>query len=332
MPIITPPFRTSLLTANGVPFATDNGDIQTTRDWWLYWNQLTDRSNSNSKLATAGTHGDRPSPDGMPEGALYYENDRGVLYAATLGVWQYVAGTMFGTLSPVDARPTDLGTHDAGFDFRTIVAPAREFLWSQAEWIEVTPVQYGPHSARPNPATIVQGALYVEGDRGGVIYQVESPAGTNLWQYLAGTMWGTLVPDQRPTDLGVHDAGFDFRTTVAPPREFIWNQTAWIETTPGRITTQTQPGRVLGTTYQNTNATPLFAAVSCRLQFVGGFCQIQAFTDAAASPGTIVAQLANFATGPDIAAQLFFVVLPNNYYKVAVAAGTGTLFTWTEWF
>ena len=45
-------------------------------------------------------------------------------------------------------------------------------------------------------------------------------------------MWGTLVPDQRPTDLGVHDAGFDFRTTVAPPREFVWNQTAWVEVTP----------------------------------------------------------------------------------------------------
>ena len=44
-------------------------------------------------------------------------------------------------------------------------------------------------------------------------------------------MWGTLSPDQRPTDLGTHDAGFDFRTTDAPPREFIWSQTAWVETT-----------------------------------------------------------------------------------------------------
>jgi hypothetical protein len=137
MPIITPPFRTSLLTANGVPFATDNGDIQTTRDWWLYWNQLTDRSNSNSKLATAGTHGDRPSPDGMPEGALYYENDRGVLYASTLGVWQYVAGTMWGTLFLISGLRT-CGTHDAGFDFRTNVAPAREFIWSQTAWVEIT--------------------------------------------------------------------------------------------------------------------------------------------------------------------------------------------------
>lgn len=203
-----------------------NADGTPTRSGQLLLEQL------QAPSATAGTHGDRPNPGDVPEGSLYYENDRGVLYASTLGVWQYVAGTMYGTLSPVDERPTDLGTHDAGFDFRTIVAPAREFLWSQTAWIEVTPVQYGPHSARPDPATIVQGALYVEGDRGGVIYQVESPAGTNIWQYLAGTMWGTLVPDQRPTGLGTHDAGFDFRSTDPPPREFIWNQTAWVEVTP----------------------------------------------------------------------------------------------------
>jgi hypothetical protein len=136
MPIITPPFRTSLLTANGVPFATDNGDIQTTRDWWLYWNQLTDRSNANSKLATAGTHANRPMPEGMPQGALYYESDRGVLYASTLGVWQYIAGTMWGTLVP-DQRPTDLGVHDAGFDFRTVAPPPREFIWNQTAWVEI---------------------------------------------------------------------------------------------------------------------------------------------------------------------------------------------------
>lgn len=186
--------------------------------------------------AIAGTHGDRPNPGDVPEGSLYYENDRGVLYAATLGVWQYVAGTMFGTLSP-DERPPDLGTHDAGFDFRGTDQP-REFLWSQTEWIEVTAVQYGPHAARPDPATIVEGALYVESDRGGAIYQRETPSGTSIWQYLAGTMWGTLVPDQRPTGLGTHDAGFDFRTNVPPPQEFIWNQTAWVEVTPQANSTQ----------------------------------------------------------------------------------------------
>jgi hypothetical protein len=230
MPLVTPPFRTSLLTQNGAPFATDSGDIQTTKDWWLYWQQLTDRSNANSKLAGEGTHADRPDPGSMPDGAIYLEADRGAIYSNEGGTWQYIAGTMYGTLSP-DQRPTDLGTHDAGFEFRGTDV-ARQFLWGQTGWVEVTAVQYGPHAARPDPATIVEGALYVESDRGGVIYQRETPAGTPLWQYLAGTMWGTLSPDQRPTDLGTHDAGFDFRTNAAPPREFIWNQTAWVEVTP----------------------------------------------------------------------------------------------------
>ena len=43
-------------------------------------------------------------------------------------------------------------------------------------------------------------------------------------------MWGTLSPDHRPTDLGVHDAGFDYRGTDQQ-REFIWSQTAWVENT-----------------------------------------------------------------------------------------------------
>jgi hypothetical protein len=73
----------------------------------------------------------------------------------------------------------------------------------------------------------VNGALYVEFDRGGVIYQNQN----NVWKYLAGTMWGTLSPDQRPTDLGVNDGGFDFRATDQQ-REFIWSQTAWVEVTP----------------------------------------------------------------------------------------------------
>ena len=75
-------------------------------------------------------------------------------------------------------------------------------------------------------ADVIDQLLWVETDRG-AIYQLQN--GTT-WQYLAGTMWGTLSPDQRPTDLGTHDAGFDFRGTDQQ-REFIWSQTAWVETT-----------------------------------------------------------------------------------------------------
>jgi hypothetical protein len=227
--LVTPPIRTPLTSSDGdgtTGGASDSGSVtRTTRDWWLYWNRLGAQANSNAKLVTQGTHADRPTATDSPDGALYVESDRGVIYQNQNGVWRYVAGTMWGTVTP-DQRPTDLGVNDGGFDFRG-TDDAREFIWSQTQWIEVTEVRYGTHAGRPNPLDVVNGALYVEFDRGGVIYQNQN----NVWKYLAGTMWGTLSPDQRPTDLGVNDAGFDFRATDQQ-RELIWSQTVWVETTP----------------------------------------------------------------------------------------------------
>lgn len=228
---ITPPIRTPLLTQNGAPLSIGNADVQTTRDWWMYWNQLGDQANANSQLSGEGAHANRPVTDNMPDGAIYVESDRSVIYQNQGGEWHYVAGTMWGTLSP-DQRPTDLGVNDAGFEFRTddlnpAYAP-RQFLWSGSQWVETTMVLYGAHSARPpaDSATPPR-TIYVENDRGGVIYQQQA----NAWHFLAGTMWGTISPDQRPTDLGVNDAGFHFRTTSAPAREFIWSGSAWVEIT-----------------------------------------------------------------------------------------------------
>jgi hypothetical protein len=86
---------------------------------------------------------------------------------------------------------------------------------------------YGIHSARPAGTATADGVIYVENDRGSVTYQLQN----GVWRYLSGTMFGTLSPDQRPTDLGVNDGGFDFRGTDQQ-REFLWSQTAWIEITP----------------------------------------------------------------------------------------------------
>jgi hypothetical protein len=227
--LVTPPIRTPLTSSNGdsTTAATpdSSGVTRTTRDWWLYWNRLGAQANSNAKLVTQGTHADRPTATDSPDGALYVETDRGAIYQARNGVWQYLAGTMWGTVTP-DQRPTDLGVNDGGFDFRG-TDDAREFIWSQTQWIEVTSVMYGIHSARPAGLATADGVLYVENDRGNVIYQLQN----GVWKYLAGTMFGTLSPDQRPTDLGVNDGGFDFRGTDQQ-REFIWSQTAWIEVTP----------------------------------------------------------------------------------------------------
>ena len=240
--LMAPPIRTGLMNnPDGTPLTQANSSdgsgsssgapLQTEKSWYYYWRDLGRRLNEGAdklaKLVTYGAHADRGDPANMPNGALYVETDRGVIYANEGGVWQYVAGTMWDTLSP-DNRPTDLGAHDAGFDFRTTDQPAREFIWSQTAWVEATPVRYGTHAQRLAVvvAEVIDQLLWVETDRG-AIYQLQN--GTT-WQYLAGTMWGTLSPDQRPTDLGTHDAGFDFRGTDQQ-REFIWSQTAWVETT-----------------------------------------------------------------------------------------------------
>lgn len=203
-----------------------NTDGTVTRSGQLLLQQL------QASDALQGTHNGRPAPGDAPDGALYVESDRTVLYSNINGAWHYIGGTMWGTINP-DQRPTDLGVNDAGFDFRTVDQPAREFIWSQAYWVEVTPVRFGTHAQRlaVDVTRVIEQMLWVETDRT-VLYQLMLVSGsTPVWQYIAGTMWGTLSPDQRPADLGTHDAGFDFRGTDQQ-REFIWSQGAWIEVTP----------------------------------------------------------------------------------------------------
>jgi hypothetical protein len=259
-----PPIRTPLTEidlkgaalSGNAPQPTDpagNGTAQpprTSKEWYQFWRQSGAQINANSNLVTDGSHASRPDPANTPEGALYCELDRGgVLYQLRNGVWWYVAGTMYGTLSP-DQRPTDLGTSDGGFDFRsTDFSPPhknRKFIWSQTTWIETTPVRYGTHADRLAVvvSTTVDEALWIETDRGQMVYQLQN----GLWWRIAGTMYGTLSPDQRPTDLGTSDGGFEYRTTDTAPananREFIWSQTAWVEVT-GLIDPTTTKGDLI---------------------------------------------------------------------------------------
>ena len=248
-----PPYRAALLTgADGAPVIRANGPdselVMTERQWYMFWQNLAGQVTANvqaleglGNIATYGNHADRPDPGPWPDGALYVEQDRGsVLYQNQGGTWVYIAGQMFGTLSP-DQRPTDLGpAADVGFLFRTSTVPARAFAWNGGEWVETTPARYGTHAERLAAvpvADLVAGMLWTETDRGDVVYQ--NQGGT--WVYLAGEMFGTLSPDARPGDLGPSaDVGFLFRTDTSPARTFIWSGAAWIEITPIRYGTHAQ--------------------------------------------------------------------------------------------
>ena len=243
--LTVPSYRAALLTnGDGAPMVTgpDGSAILTEKQWYLFWNDLTRQVNELTRLGgqlagdlegliAFGLHADRPDVADVPSGALYFETDRSSLYQNHNVGWQYLAGTMYGTLSP-DERPTGLdASGDAGFVFKTNVDPARTFVWNGGQWVETTPVRYDTHAERiaATITELVSGMLWVETDRSSVLYQNQVVG----WQYIAGTMWGTLSPDQRPTDLGpAGDAGFQFRSTDLPARSFIWSGTAWVETTP----------------------------------------------------------------------------------------------------
>jgi hypothetical protein len=163
--LVTPPIRQSL---EDTKSAQANGIAQplTEKSWYLFFDRLGQMANRQRWIVTYGFHANRPDPAVMPDGALYVEWDRPfVVYQVQGGVWHYIAGTMFGTLSP-DQRPTDLGANDAGFDFRG-TDQQREFIWSQTAWVEVTPVTGALNLTHPNvvtkvgstPGQIVEGGI-----------------------------------------------------------------------------------------------------------------------------------------------------------------------------
>lgn len=200
--------------------------------------ELDDLDVEVSRMLRSGTHAARLATAADPIGALWMETDRSdVIYQAQPSgspVWAYIAGTMYGTLSP-DQRPADLVASDAGFEFRSTdtdpVYGGRHFIWSEALWVEVTPARWGTHAARvaatPHPA----GILWMETDRGNVVYQSHGVSGAAAWVYAVGTMWGTLSPDGRPSDLGGNDAGFLFETTDTLEL-YRWGGSAWENRTP----------------------------------------------------------------------------------------------------
>jgi hypothetical protein len=83
--------------------------------------------------------------------------------------------------------------------------------------------------------------------------------------------------------------------------------------------------RVLGTVYQNTTGKPMFVAASIR---VGIYGTAFAYSGSANPPTTQVVKYVNGSPNSSAYGELFFIVLPDNYYRV-----TGVdISSWIEWY
>jgi len=87
--------------------------------------------------------------------------------------------------------------------------------------------------------------------------------------------------------------------------------------------------RALATPYHNTTGKPMFVAVTYNFPQGGS---ITAYTDGAATPGTVVSTQGNSSVQGGTYS-VYFWVLPNNYYQVQLSGGQlGNLAKWTEWY
>lgn len=98
------------------------------------WEEISKAVNLNEvNTLLEGTHAGRlsdyPATE-FPEGTLFFETDRTVIYRVSGGVWKYTVGMY----SAVHAnRPTDLGTDDAGF-LLWITTQNHKFRWAGSIW------------------------------------------------------------------------------------------------------------------------------------------------------------------------------------------------------
>lgn len=80
------------------------------------------------------------------------------------------------------------------------------------------------------------------------------------------------------------------------------------------------------TVYHNTSGRPMLVSISCVCNFGD---VINAYSDANATPTTIVVSMGHSNIQP-VGMSLTFLVLPGNYYKIN-QTGTSTLSYWVEY-
>lgn len=87
---------------------------------------------------------------------------------------------------------------------------------------------FGTHSQRLATAPSPLGIFYWETNRT-ALYQAQNVSGTAAWVFIINQpFYGTLSPDQKPSDLGVNDNGFYFYSTDFD-RTYVWAASAWVD-------------------------------------------------------------------------------------------------------
>lgn len=90
-------------------------------------------------------------------------------------------------------------------------------------------LRYGTHADRLTTDPEPPGALWIESDRGNLIYEAQADAnGIPHWVYVAGAMVGTIIAtDKRPTDLTAYDNELLYISTDSTSVRWDGTALAW---------------------------------------------------------------------------------------------------------
>lgn len=176
-----------------------------------------------------GLHADRVLRHGDPDGTLFYELDRQVLYVVSAGAWFYAASFPgIGSYVLVASLPGDLGSNDAGFPAWGIDTGLL-YVWSGGTWHKRAGIirdVYANKTALPFANQFDAGVIFVATNRGGQAWITDYAAGD--WVLLKG--WGSPFACTLGTlpVLGANDAGFLINATDYD-RQYAWSGAAWAD-------------------------------------------------------------------------------------------------------
>jgi len=197
-----------------------------------------------------------------------------------------------------------------------------------------------PNSVLPYPgATILGGIKSIAQVPHNFIQWIDTKGNPILAQPAFSDLSGTISLAQFPSDPAVPN---QFVTSINTGGAVLRAQPSFSNLSgaiaPSQVPASlkppanfTVPGKAIGTTYQNTQATPLFVFASFQMQ-PGLTDNLGIYCDTNSTPSTLIANVYVGSVAAVFIIPAFFIVLPNYFYRTAVLSGTIFVNTWVEWF